>query len=353
MRRVEVKKVNIYPKVVSIELTDFCNLACKHCYGTFCAGNKGFIPLDKVKKLLAELDECRTIMVELTGGECLTHPNFQEILEYALSLGFKQIAILSNGVAFTPELFEVIKKNRNRISVQIDLHSLNEEYLDWFTGKPHIIERVKRNIGLAVATGAPVRIVSIITKHNLKELESLASWANEIGAASYAISPVVRLGRAVEFDQDLILDQQESDQMMEKLRILADKYHEMMKSPLVEAPNNHMVNCGCITSHLTVKSNGDMKMCTMDCGDCTHSKFGNVLEQGVKGVYDLHQKLICAIADQQVPNVDNEHCRQCKNFTFCISCMLRALMKANEDKEKCYWYQYELSPVIKEAFFEE
>lgn len=352
-RRVEVKKVNIYPKVVSIELTDFCNLTCKHCYGAFCMENRSFIPLNKMKKLLLELDECRTIMLELTGGECLTHPNFKEILKYALSLNFKQIAILSNGVAFTPELFEIIKANRDRVSVQIDMHSLNEEYLDWFTGTPHIIERVENNIRLAVATGAPVRIVSVITKRNLKELESLASWVNKIGAASYAISPVIQLGRAVEYDQDLILEQQESEQMMERLGALASKYCDMMKNPLVEAPNNHLINCGCISSHLTVKSNGDVKMCTMDCGDCTNSKFGNVLEQGVKGVYDLHQKLIYAIAYQQVPNANNEHCRQCANFTFCVSCMLRTFIKASEDKENCYWYQHELSPFIKEAIFGE
>ena len=351
LHSLEVKKVNIYPKVVSIELTDFCNLACKHCYGTFCMENRSYIPLDKVKELLYELDECNAFMIELTGGECLTHPDFCEILKYALSLKFKQIAILSNGVAFTTEIFEVIKANRERVSIQIDMHSLNEEYLDWFTGKTHIMERVKKNICLAVATGAPTRVVSIITKRNLKELESLAAWAYEIGATSYAISPVVPLGRAIEYDMDLILEQQESELMMERLGVLASKYSEMMRNPLVEAPNNQMINCGCISSHLTIKSNGDVKMCTMDCGDCTNSKFGNVLEQGVKKLYDEHQRLIYAIAYQQVPNINSEQCKKCKNFTFCVSCMLRTVLKASEEKENCYWYQNELSPLIKEAFF--
>lgn len=101
------------------------------------------------------------------------------------------------------------------------------------------------------------------------------------------------------------------------------------------------------------KSNGDVKLCTMDCCDCTHSKLGNVFNLGVKGVYDLHQKLVRAIAHQQVSNENNVHCRQCENFTFCVSCMLRTLIKAGENKEKCYWYQNELSPLIKEAFFGE
>ena len=353
LQKVEVKKINIYPKVVSIELTDFCNLMCKHCYGSFGLENKSFAPLDKIKKLLYELNECRTIMVELTGGECLTHPDFKEILEYALSLSFKQIAILSNGIAFTSALLDVIKSNRNRISIQIDMHSLNEEYLEWFTGKAGIIDRIKNNIMLAIETGAPIRIVSIITKRNLEELELLAEWASQIGASSYAISPVIELGRAVEYDQDLLLTQNESEQLMERLAVLANKYPDMMKNPLVDSPNNHMINCGCISSHLTVKCNGDVKMCTMDCVDCTNSKFGNIYEQSVKGLYDCHQKLIFAIAYQQVPNANNNHCRQCKNFTFCTSCMLRTLIKAREDKENCYWYQHELSPFIKEAFFGE
>lgn len=348
---VEVKHVNYYPKVVSLELTDFCNLECKHCYGAFGNDSHCFMPLEKAKKLLKELDEVRTVIIELTGGECLTHPNFKEILLYAISLNFKMITILSNGVAFTPELFEIIKENKKRVSVQIDMHSLDEDYLYWFTGRKNILNTIEKNVKSVIATGAPVRVVSVITKLNLKELDDIAKWAYENNVQSYSISPVIELGRACKYDKDLLLDEKEYQGLMLNIQEIADRYPEMMQRPFVEQPDPNNANCGCVSSHLTVHCDGEIKLCTMDCEGCTKDLFGNVTEQGLKKVFDDKQELIAAIATQQVPKKDDIHCMECENYTFCVNCMLRTMIKAMSKKDECHWYQHCLSPMFKEAFF--
>ena len=157
----------------------------------------------------------------------------------------------------------------------------------------------------------------------------------------------------MDFEELLLLDEQEQEDMVNRLKALSKKYPEMMKRPLVESFGDEMINCGCISSHLTINSKGDVKMCTMDCGECTKSVFGNALEEGVINIYDKHQELIRAISNLYVPNAKSNECKKCENYAFCVSCMMRTLLKARDNKEKCHWYKTINDKIIKEAFFGE
>lgn len=73
------------------------------------------MPVNKVKKLLRDLDDMGVFIIELTGGDCLVHPQFIEILNFALPLGFLRINILTNGLALTDEIKKVIIKSKNPV----------------------------------------------------------------------------------------------------------------------------------------------------------------------------------------------------------------------------------------------
>lgn len=48
-------------------------------------------------------------------------------MRHALELGFEQVSLLTNGVRISDKLIQILEKNKDRVYVQIDLHSLNEE----------------------------------------------------------------------------------------------------------------------------------------------------------------------------------------------------------------------------------
>ena len=63
-----------------IELTNRCNLSCKHCYGLF-KGNKD-LNKSAFLKILSELKELNCKLINFSGGEPLLLEN--RIFNYAL-----------------------------------------------------------------------------------------------------------------------------------------------------------------------------------------------------------------------------------------------------------------------------
>lgn len=108
-----VKNNNIYPITVSIELTNKCNLKCKHCYGSF--QSKGIeMPLSNIKKLLYDLENLGVRNIEFSGGDISVYPYLYETLKTAYSLNFSAIILLTNGIFMDKEVKDIIAKNSER-----------------------------------------------------------------------------------------------------------------------------------------------------------------------------------------------------------------------------------------------
>jgi len=84
------------PIMAHISLINACNLTCSFC----CFANRDMgdrLPLEKVKQALDSFKKIGVTGVEFTGGgEPTLHPDFEEIVRYSHSLGFK-LGICTNG----------------------------------------------------------------------------------------------------------------------------------------------------------------------------------------------------------------------------------------------------------------
>ena len=97
------------PKYCFIELTNVCNLRCEMCYSR--KRVKGFMEWQLYKKVVDEFATMRVPWVSLHyGGASLLHPNFQEMLEYAMEKHFKSIGWFDNGMLFSEEIADLTVK---------------------------------------------------------------------------------------------------------------------------------------------------------------------------------------------------------------------------------------------------
>lgn len=240
--------------------------------------------LENIKKLLYDLNEVHAFAIELTGGECLFHPNFKEILLYALSLDFVQISILTNGILLNDEIINIIVNNKDRVFVQIDLHSMSDDYLYWFTGVKNSLETIKNNIQKLASQKVFLRVATIVTKRNINEVNDIATWVYSQGIKAYSISPVIKLGRAEHSDTDILLDDEYYVNLLYKLiNDINDKYDNIIVD--VEPSDEQSLNCGCLSSHITVNTSGNIKVCTMDNMEYVNTNYGNVFEKSIKEIY--------------------------------------------------------------------
>lgn len=191
-----IKYKNLYPTVYSIELTNRCNIRCRHCYGNFSNNNLAEIPKEKLLPLFSSMRAAGGLVAELTGGDPSVYPYTADAIEIAFDVGFQSLMLLTNGIYLNNRLVDTIVRHKKNIFVQIDLHSLNDEYYDWFTQSKDALAKVKSNIDRLINKGVQVRVCSIFTPKNFHELLSITEWAHKHGAKLYAPSVAVELGRA-------------------------------------------------------------------------------------------------------------------------------------------------------------
>ena len=85
----------IKPSIIC-EVTNSCNLNCSFCY-QFLRREKKYM---SIVTLLYILKKYKAIVLQLTGGEITTHPDFDEIVKISINNSMK-VQISTNGLLST------------------------------------------------------------------------------------------------------------------------------------------------------------------------------------------------------------------------------------------------------------
>lgn len=190
------------------ELTDACNLSCIHCGSSASPRNRRYLETETICKVLdsvARRYTPRDIMVCLSGGEPLLHPDFFKIVAEAKKRGFA-CGITTNGTLV--DHWTAVRMKRAGIdSVSFSLDGLRESH-DWFRNRRGSFEQTVRGIRELVKTAGErirIQITTVIHNRNLDQLEAMYDLALELGVHSWRAVNLEPIGRARTHD-DLLLD---------------------------------------------------------------------------------------------------------------------------------------------------
>lgn len=133
MKSEEIKEWFISNKKLyfaTVELTQNCNFACKHCY---CADKQSEnLQLEDYINIIDKLHSTGCLFLNFTGGEIFTNKYFKEIYTYAKNKGFI-IDLLTNASLLNNQLVELFKELPPN-NIAITIYGTNEDdYLN-FTG---------------------------------------------------------------------------------------------------------------------------------------------------------------------------------------------------------------------------
>ncbi len=136
-----------------VEITDRCNLTCQTCYAGSSPTYGRHRTLDEVKAMLDSVveHEGKPDIVQISGGEPTIHPNFFEILDYAVTLPIRHIMINTNGIKisnskeFTERLksYDAIGTDKPAIEIYLQFDSFKPEALIKMRGRDLSITREK------------------------------------------------------------------------------------------------------------------------------------------------------------------------------------------------------------------
>ena len=162
-----------------IELTNRCNLRCRHCYGERHAGT-GDLPLELLEKVLAEAQGCGIDHLVFTGGEPTTHLQFGEIVRRVCDVGYA-FGFVSNGVNL-PRIHPLLVRYRRFFTgATFSLDGAREQTHDSMRGEGSY-RQVMKAASVCVAKDLPFTLNMVLTLRNRHEVEEMVMLAAELGS---------------------------------------------------------------------------------------------------------------------------------------------------------------------------
>ena len=184
------------PLYVAWQLTNECNLSCRHCIEESGPGQAlgDGLSRDEVLRIADEIIAAEVPYVALSGGEPLLHPNFFEVLDRFQSAGVG-VKIETNAQLLTSETISRLSLCGVR-SIQVSLDGVCEEAYAFLRPGAKLsvvldgIRDLKR-AGLAVeANFAP-------TRRSVGQIAETVDLAYSLKASAFYTGRLMRAGRAV------------------------------------------------------------------------------------------------------------------------------------------------------------
>lgn len=319
----------ISPMHATIEVTDKCNLRCKHCYLEASSEKTNMLSLEKFKKILSELESNMVVNVEFTGGELFVNPDIFEILKLAYQK-FSIIGILTNGTILKDEVLNLLIKNKDRTVVNVSIDSTNSEIHDRFRGVPGSFNKTCENIKRMTENGLTVRVASSIFKENMWEIDKLAQLALDLGAKMYSFNFVEEFGRGSEFYKEAYQDLK-VEEYYKYINTVIKKYEKYIP---IQQDQGYLEkrNCGAGVNSIVIDATGRIRSCVLspiwiDMGNLLDESFEEIMK---KDIYKRLAKLL-------PPYLENGCDPECKYLLYCKGCYIKGFQTCKNMGKSCSW----------------
>ena len=267
---------NLYekPKLnnLFLEVTSRCNARCEHC-GSRCDGNTQGeeVSAEDLKRTLKEIAEHYDpyyVYLNVTGGEPLMRKDLFDILNYAVSLGFRW-GMTTNGMLINENMFKKIEEAKMS-SVSVSIDGMKETH-EAFRKVPGSFEKILDGLRMMLKSDVIqiVQVTTVVNKKNIDQLEDIYQLLLDLGIKYWRVINCDPIGRAADND-DILLD-------LDQYKILFDFMLEKQKEgkmteisfgcshyvgvELETEVRNHYFYCLTGLTIASILSNGDIFVC--------------------------------------------------------------------------------------------
>ncbi|NDV25979.1 radical SAM/SPASM domain-containing protein [Desulfovibrio sp. JC010] len=271
-----------FPIGIQLELTEKCNLYCKHCYNASGGAVKEeCLNVDDWKRVTSRIiDAGGVFQCIISGGEPLLLGDDLIDIMSPLHDDGSGFILITNGYLVDSDWINRLKEFRY-FWVQVSIDGVCEKVHDDFRGKRGSWEKAKNAALLFSGAGFPLRIAHTVTPYNLKDLTSFIRFAYHLGASSVVCGDVMLSGRA-NLNQDLLLSRKELSEMYDQIELLQDEYAGRMAILPSSPPSLDLVlKSSKPNGSVIIRPNGDVRL------DCTLPfVIGNVLEDDLLTIWN-------------------------------------------------------------------
>jgi len=327
-------------------ITNRCNLACKHCYqDSDRSAVAGELTLEEKLALVDDMVEASMPMLAISGGEPLVCGDLLPVLRRAADGGI-HLSLATNGTALTAERVAELADAGVRY-MEISLDSVDPARHDAFRGVPGMWDRAVAGARAVVADGRMrLGIAMCVHQGNVHEVRAMIDFArDDLGAASFAHFNFIPVGRGLTMvSGDLSPRQRE-----ELLAVLNETMQAGKIAVISTAPQlgrvclagavlgeermtcshagsgsgfkarvvaKYLGGCGAGRTYVCVEPNGDITPCVY----LPHRVMGNVRNKPFVEIY--RNSVFWDILNDRDHRL--HHCEVCAFKQYCGGCRARA-----------------------------
>ena len=280
------------PKSVSISITGKCNLKCKYCFYANEMTALSDLKTDQWLSFFEKLKDLNVMDVSLTGGEAFTRPDLYKLIDGIISNNMRY-NILSNGTLITEKTLKNFEEGKRKIRldyIQISIDGSKAEIHD--KSRPNSFDRAIKALRLLKESGYPVVVRTTINRHNLYDLENIASLLLEdIGLKSFSTNDAMPIGSGCRNEKSVSLNIQETMEAMRiinkilqrypgrltaqagpksKIKMYAEMEHAKKTGEITKRwKMGYLTACGCVFSKIDILHDGTIVPCCMLPGRST------------------------------------------------------------------------------------
>ncbi len=324
-------------------ITQACNLTCKHCYQN--ARHKPAadeLNTEEKLNLIDQMGDALVPFVAFAGGEPLVSRDLWKVLERCAERGI-HVTLATNGTMLTPDICQRLKAAGAKY-IEVSLDSLDAAQHDEFRGMKGAWARTVQGIRNSVAAGIRTGLACCFTRQTVDSVDDMIKFAIDLGCQTFSHFNFIPVGRGREImDFDLTPEQREL--LLKKLK----RHLEESKITVVStAPqfgracvqygsedglfatghagrgpgkktmvlSRYIGGCGTGRCYCAIQPNGTITPCVYIPG----LKVGNVRHQSLAQIWD--NPLFRTLSDR---DDRGDHCGVCDYRLYCGGCRARAL----------------------------
>jgi radical SAM protein len=209
------------------EVTQSCDLACKHCRAAAQPiAHPDQLSTEEGKALIDQIAGMQVPIFIFTGGDPLKRPDLYELIRYGAEKGVK-IAVTPSATPLLSREAIFKMKEAGVVRLGISLDGSTPEIHDKFRGLAGAWARTIQAIEWANEAGLPIQVHTTISRHNANDLDNLCALFEKLAIVMWNVFFLVPVGRGQLQD---LLSGEEFEQVFGKIYELSHRVSFQIKT---------------------------------------------------------------------------------------------------------------------------